>query len=130
MLPPPPLFHDQETEKSVDEDILESLLPKYPFITKGQHDNIFLFGVVFKLDFIIAENLFEVNLSKGSRGLGFSVTGGIDCQNEPWPGIIRIKRLFPHQPAWQDGKLAPGDVLLEADGTPLTGLTNYVRFFT
>jgi C-terminal processing protease CtpA/Prc len=69
-----------------------------------------------------------VNLSKGSRGLGFSVTGGIDCQNEPWPGIIRIKRLFPHQPAWQDGKLAPGDVLLEADGTPLTGLTNYVSF--
>lgn len=68
-----------------------------------------------------------MNLSKGSRGLGFSVTGGIDCQNEPWPGIIRIKRLFPHQPAWQDGKLAPGDVLLEADGTPLTGLTNYVR---
>jgi len=81
------------------------------------------------LIFLFLENIFEVLLSKGSRGLGLSVTGGIDCPNEPWPGIIRIKRLFPHQPAWQDGKLAPGDVLLEADGTRLTGLTNYVSRF-
>uniref|UniRef100_A0A182TSI8 PDZ domain-containing protein n=1 Tax=Anopheles melas TaxID=34690 RepID=A0A182TSI8_9DIPT len=39
--------------------------------------------------------------------------------------MIRIKRLFPHQAAWATGMLQPGDILLEANGVPLTGLTNY-----
>ncbi|KAF4519634.1 hypothetical protein B566_EDAN003802 [Ephemera danica] len=72
----------------------------------------------------VDEAVFEVELNKGSRGLGLSVTGGADSA-EPWPGLVRVKRLFPHQPAWQDGRLAPGDVLLEANGIALTGLTNY-----
>lgn len=66
-----------------------------------------------------------MTLVKGSRGLGLSVTGGVDS-NEQWPGLIRIKRLFPHQPAWESGQLAQGDILLVANNTPLTGLTNYV----
>ncbi|KAJ8974190.1 hypothetical protein NQ317_007574, partial [Molorchus minor] len=41
---------------------------------------------------------FIVKLTKGTRGLGLSVTGGIDSTGS-WPGLIRIKRLFPHQPA-------------------------------
>lgn len=43
----------------------------------------------------------------------------------PFPGLIRIKRLFPHQAAWATGMLQPGDILLEVNGIPLTGLTNY-----
>ncbi|CAB3364122.1 Hypothetical predicted protein [Cloeon dipterum] len=111
LLPPPPLFHDPVndqgygSERSPEEEKPPLLLPKYPFINK--------------------ENVFEVCLSRGSRGLGLSVTGGVDCANEPWPGLIRIKRLFPRQPAWQDGNLAPGDVLLEVNGVHLTGMTNY-----
>lgn len=73
--------------------------------------------------------MFEVRLTKGTRGLGLSVTGGADS-TEPWPGLVRVKRLFPHQPAWTDGRLAPGDVLLEANSVPLTGLSNYVSLFT
>lgn len=53
------------------------------------------------------------------------MTGGIDC-NGSWPGLIRIKRLFPHQPASACGLLNVGDLLLEANGITLTGLTNYV----
>lgn len=68
---------------------------------------------------------FTVGLSKGSRGLGLSVTGGVDTE-ERWPGLIRVKRLFPHQPAWQSGQLAPGDFLLVANNISLIGLTNYV----
>jgi hypothetical protein len=64
-------------------------------------------------------------LLKGSRGLGLSVTGGVDS-GEQWPGLVRIKRLFQHQPAWQTGQLAQGDVLLAANGVHLIGLTNYV----
>ncbi|KAK6629940.1 hypothetical protein RUM43_003761 [Polyplax serrata] len=74
--------------------------------------------------FISKENTFEAKLAKGSRGLGLSVTGGIDTADEH-PGLIRIKRIFPHQPAWECGILELGDVILEVNGTPLTGLSNH-----
>ena len=57
-----------------------------------------------------------------------SVSGGIDS-SAPYPGLVRIKRLFPHQAAWATGKLQPGDILLEANGIILTGLTNNVRTY-
>ncbi|XP_066998955.2 tyrosine-protein phosphatase non-receptor type 13 isoform X2 [Anabrus simplex] len=74
--------------------------------------------------FITPDVTFSVSLQKGSRGLGLSVTGGVDT-HEQWPGLVRIKRLFPHQPAWQSGHLCQGDVLLAANGVSLVGLTNY-----
>lgn len=54
------------------------------------------------------------------------MSGGVDS-SAPYPGLIRIKRLFPHQAAWATGKLQPGDILLEANGIILTGCTNNVR---
>ncbi|KAK4880875.1 hypothetical protein RN001_004194 [Aquatica leii] len=74
--------------------------------------------------FITPESTFSVTLLKGSRGLGLSVSGGTDSGNS-WPGLIRIKRLFPHQPAATCGLLNVGDLLLEVNGITLTGLTNY-----
>lgn len=41
---------------------------------------------------------FNVEIVKGLGGLGLSVSGGIDS-SDPYPGLIRIKRLFPHQAA-------------------------------
>ncbi|XP_075221536.1 uncharacterized protein LOC142324565 isoform X2 [Lycorma delicatula] len=73
---------------------------------------------------VTPENTFTVSLVKGSRGLGLSLTGGMDSDGQ-WPGLVRIKRLFPHQPAWECGLLKQGDILLTANNTPLTGLTNY-----
>nr|CAD7428477.1 unnamed protein product [Timema monikensis] len=70
------------------------------------------------------KSTFEACVLKGSRGLGLSVTGGVDTK-EQWPGLIRIKRLFPHQPAWQTGQLSQGDILLAANGVALSGLSNY-----
>ncbi|CAB0010720.1 unnamed protein product [Nesidiocoris tenuis] len=67
-----------------------------------------------------AGSIFSVTVKKGSGGLGLSVAGG-----DPWPGLIRIKRLFPHQPASHSGLLTSGDILLAASGVPLLGLTNY-----
>uniref|UniRef100_A0A182MCN8 PDZ domain-containing protein n=1 Tax=Anopheles culicifacies TaxID=139723 RepID=A0A182MCN8_9DIPT len=81
--------------------------------------------VVGPYSFITKDSIFFVQVSKGSRGLGFSVSGGTDS-SAPYPGLIRIKRLFPHQAAWATGMLQPGDILLEANGVPLTGLTNYL----
>lgn len=71
---------------------------------------------------------FAVQVVKNERGLGISVYGGIDA-NVPYRGLIRIKRLFPNQSAWSTGMLQPGDILLEANEIPLTGLTNHVSFF-
>lgn len=79
----------------------------------------------FLLYLIISDCTFNVEIIKGPRGLGLSVSGGIDS-SAPYPGLVRIKRLFPHQAAWATGKLQPGDILLEANGIILTGLTNNV----
>ena len=35
---------------------------------------------------------------------------------------MRIKKVFPMQPAWQTGRLRAGDVIVSADGIPLAGL--------
>ncbi|KAL0274552.1 UNVERIFIED_CONTAM: hypothetical protein PYX00_002652 [Menopon gallinae] len=74
--------------------------------------------------FVTKENTYEARLEKGSRGLGLSVTGGVDTA-EKYPGLIRIKRIFPNQPAWECQMLQVGDIILAANGVPLTGLTNY-----
>ncbi|KFB52172.1 AGAP000292-PA-like protein [Anopheles sinensis] len=68
--------------------------------------------------------IFTVTLNKGPRGVGLSLSGGVDS-SASYPGLIRIKRIFPHQAAWATGKLQPGDILLEVNGWPLTGLTNF-----
>jgi len=67
-----------------------------------------------------SESTFQVTLQKSSRGLGLSVSGGGTA------GPIRVKRLFPQQPAALSNKLQIGDILLAANGRPLTGLTSYV----
>ncbi|XP_015589513.1 uncharacterized protein LOC107265049 isoform X2 [Cephus cinctus] len=68
---------------------------------------------------VTPESTFRVTLQKSSRGLGLSVSGGGTA------GPVRVKRLFPQQPAALSNKLQPGDILLAANGIPLTGLTNY-----
>ncbi|XP_063990218.1 uncharacterized protein LOC135169289 [Diachasmimorpha longicaudata] len=68
---------------------------------------------------IVPESTFRVTLQKSSCGLGLSVSGGGSA------GPVRVKRLFPQQPAALSNKLQPGDILLSANGVPLTDLTNY-----
>ncbi|XP_039289008.1 uncharacterized protein LOC111049444 [Nilaparvata lugens] len=85
-----------------------------------------------RLPLLTPENTFTVCLVKGSQGLGLSVAGGREegggpsrCEGGWPPGLVRIKRLFPNQPAWQCGRLRQGDILLSVNKVPLTGLTNY-----
>lgn len=63
----------------------------------------------------------EITLKKGPLGLGFSVTtrdnpAGGDCP-------IYIKNILPRGAAIEDGRLRPGDRLLEVDSIPMTGKT-------
>lgn len=61
----------------------------------------------------------EIVLKKGVHGLGFSVTtrdnqAGGDCP-------IYIKNILPKGAAIEDGRLKPGDRLLEVDNVTITG---------
>jgi C-terminal processing protease CtpA/Prc len=59
---------------------------------------------------------FEVSVQRNTLGLGFSIT--CDASDN----LVRIKKVFPMQPAWQTGRLRSGDVIVSADGIPLSGL--------
>jgi len=73
-------------------------------------------------DFSDVSNTFEVTIKRNSLGLGFSIQGGPEA-GAPWTNLIRIKKVFPLQPAWETGKLKIGDILLKASGIPLSSLT-------
>lgn len=62
-------------------------------------------------------------MTKNSGGLGFSVLQmeGDGCEHLGG-SIIRIKRLFPGQPAEENGKIEVGDIILAVNGKPIQGL--------
>ncbi|XP_035709435.1 partitioning defective 3 homolog isoform X3 [Folsomia candida] len=64
---------------------------------------------------------YEVDLQKGPQGLGFSIT----TRDNPAGGNcpIYIKNILPHGAAIDDGRLRPGDRLLEVNGIEITGKT-------
>lgn len=63
--------------------------------------------------------MIEIELTKGSNGLGFSVT----TRDNPAGGHcpIYIKNILPKGAAVEDGRLRPGDRLLEVNKTEMTG---------
>ncbi len=68
-------------------------------------------------------SILQVTVQRNACGLGFSITSGVDGVGGVGDdNLVRIKKVFPMQPAWQTGKLRGGDVILSADGIPLTGL--------
>ncbi|KAF3827717.1 hypothetical protein GH733_000952 [Mirounga leonina] len=66
---------------------------------------------------------FEVTLKKNASGLGFSF---VQMEKESCShlknDIVRIKRLFPGQPAEKNGAIAAGDIILAVNGRPTEGL--------
>ncbi|XP_027627319.1 FERM and PDZ domain-containing protein 2 [Tupaia chinensis] len=67
---------------------------------------------------------FEVTLRKNAGGLGFSFVQmeRASCSHLR-NDLVRIKRLFPGQPAEENGAIAAGDVILAVNGRPTEGLT-------
>lgn len=66
---------------------------------------------------------FEVKLKKNSSGLGFSfvqMERG-NCSHLK-SDLVRIKRLFPGQPAEEHGAIAAGDIILAVNGKSIEGL--------
>ena len=60
-------------------------------------------------------------LLKSSRGLGFTIVGGDDNVDE----FLQIKSVVPNGPAWLDGKLQMGDILVFVNDTCVLGFTHH-----
>lgn len=70
---------------------------------------------------------FRTSLIKSSRGLGFTIVGGDDGVDE----FLQIKSVVPKGPAWLDGQLQMGDVIVYVNDTCVLGYTHneIVRLF-
>ncbi|XP_036056660.1 tyrosine-protein phosphatase non-receptor type 13 isoform X5 [Onychomys torridus] len=74
--------------------------------------------------FVTEDNTFEVKLFKNSSGLGFSFSREDNLIPEQInASIVRVKKLFPGQPAAESGKIDVGDVILKVNGASLKGLS-------
>ena len=66
---------------------------------------------------------FEVKLKKNASGLGFSF---VQMESEHCGhlknDLVMIKRLFPGQPAEENGAIAVGDIILAVNGRSTEGL--------
>lgn len=74
------------------------------------------------------DNTFEVGLLKNTSGLGFSFSREENVPGEPvGSSMVRVKKLFPGQPAAESGRIEVGDVILRVNQTSLKGLSQHVR---
>ncbi|XP_052260917.1 membrane-associated guanylate kinase, WW and PDZ domain-containing protein 2-like isoform X4 [Dreissena polymorpha] len=64
--------------------------------------------------------VFTTRLLKGERGLGFTIIGGDNPDEE----FLQIKNVVLNGPAFVDGKLRTGDVLVRVNGQLVLGYTH------
>ncbi|XP_052779878.1 membrane-associated guanylate kinase, WW and PDZ domain-containing protein 3-like isoform X3 [Mya arenaria] len=64
--------------------------------------------------------VFTTRLLKGERGLGFTIIGGDNRDEE----FLQIKNVVRNGPAFVDGKLQTGDVLVRVNGHLVLGCTH------
>ncbi|XP_048022875.1 tyrosine-protein phosphatase non-receptor type 13 isoform X3 [Megalobrama amblycephala] len=77
-------------------------------------------------NFITPDNTFDVGLLKNTSGLGFSFSREENVPGEPsGSSMVRVKKLFPGQPAAESGRIEVGDVILRVNQTPLKGLSQH-----
>uniref|UniRef100_A0A4W3HDC8 Uncharacterized protein n=1 Tax=Callorhinchus milii TaxID=7868 RepID=A0A4W3HDC8_CALMI len=76
-------------------------------------------------DFTTDGTTFEVRLRKNSGGLGFSFLQMTypNIEDPGGGGLVRIKKLFPGQPAEESGQIKVGDVILAVNGAVVQGLS-------
>lgn len=63
----------------------------------------------------------NTTLLKSSRGLGFTIVGGDDNVETEF---LQIKSIVANGPAWLDGKLQTGDILVYVNDTCVLGFTH------
>ncbi|XP_029377664.1 tyrosine-protein phosphatase non-receptor type 13 [Echeneis naucrates] len=73
--------------------------------------------------FVTDENTHEVVLKKSLSGLGFSFYISQLHSGPDHGSFVRIKRLFPGQPALESGLLREGDIILSVNKEPVKDLS-------
>ncbi|XP_077352067.1 tyrosine-protein phosphatase non-receptor type 13 [Festucalex cinctus] len=73
--------------------------------------------------FVTDENTHEVILKKSLSGLGFSFNISQLKSRQDRGSVVRIKRLFPGQPAHESGLLREGDIILAVNKEPVKDLS-------
>ncbi|XP_046853801.1 disks large homolog 1-like isoform X2 [Xenia sp. Carnegie-2017] len=66
----------------------------------------------------------EITLSKGTKGLGFSIAGGVGNQHIPGDDGIFITKIIDGGAAKYDGRLQEGDKILSVNGVSLNSVTH------
>lgn len=64
----------------------------------------------------------QTTLVKSTRGLGFTIVGGDDDNLEEF---LQIKSIVPNGPAWMDGNLRTGDILVYVNDICVLGFTHH-----
>ncbi|XP_052752951.1 LOW QUALITY PROTEIN: membrane-associated guanylate kinase, WW and PDZ domain-containing protein 1 [Galleria mellonella] len=64
---------------------------------------------------------FTLTLTKSTQGLGFTLIGAEGIPETE--GYLQIRSIVPHSPAWIDGALRPGDVVVGVGSRAVRGLT-------
>ena len=72
----------------------------------------------------VTNNLLEINLVKGNKGLGFSIAGGVGNQHIPGDDGIYVTKVIDGGAAQQDGRLAVGDRLVQVDESVLESVSH------
>ncbi|CAK1595394.1 unnamed protein product [Parnassius mnemosyne] len=65
---------------------------------------------------------FTLTLTKGTQGLGFTLIGAEGIPETE--GYLQIRSIVPHSPAWIDGALRPGDVVVGVGNRAVRGLSH------
>ncbi|XP_063834878.1 uncharacterized protein LOC135084068 [Ostrinia nubilalis] len=65
---------------------------------------------------------FTLSLTKGTQGLGFTLIGAEGIPETE--GYLQIRSIVPHSPAWIDGALRPGDVVVGVNNRAVRGLSH------
>ncbi|KAL5242934.1 hypothetical protein ACI65C_010344 [Semiaphis heraclei] len=67
----------------------------------------------------LGPNVLEIELSKGTKGLGFSIAGGIGNQHIPGDNGIFVTKIMDGGAAQVDGRISVGDKLVAVKNTLL-----------
>lgn len=70
------------------------------------------------------ENLQELILVKGNKGLGFSIAGGVGNQHIPGDNSIFVTKIIDGGAAQVDGRLAVGDKLIRVNDESLENISH------
>ncbi|XP_075165873.1 membrane associated guanylate kinase, WW and PDZ domain containing protein magi isoform X2 [Haematobia irritans] len=102
MQPPPPMVAQQMSTQNSNKAMLPYKFTRNPAEMQGER--------------------ITATLLKSARGLGITIVGG---DGDGLEEFLQIKSIVPNGPAWVDGRLQMGDVLVYVNDTCVLGFTHH-----